>query len=53
MSKYREVEPMKKHEDPDFDDLERLEKLLRTNKLTDNQKESLSKLLQFYYFVVD
>lgn len=33
----------------DFDDLEILEKLLETKKLTKRQKESLRKLIQFYY----
>lgn len=46
MSKYRESnEPY----DVSFDDLEIIEKLLKTKKLTDKQKESIKSLLKYYY----
>ena len=53
MSRYREYEPMKESYEPTADDLYRLEKLLEAKKLTDKQKEALSKLLHFYYYTVD
>ena len=49
MSRYREPEYYSDKELPDFDDIERLEKLLEGKKLTDKQKESLRKLIRFYY----
>lgn len=46
MSKYRE--PSVPY-DVDFEDLEIIEKLLKTRKLTDRQKQALKNLLQYYY----
>lgn len=46
MSKYREPnEPY----DISFDDLEIIEKLLETKKLTDKQKQAIKNLLKEYY----
>lgn len=46
MSKYRELsEP----HDVSFEDLEIIEKLLESKKLTDKQKEALKSLLKYYY----
>ena len=46
MSKYRESsEPY----DVSFDNLEVIEKLIETKKLTDKQKEAIKSLLKYYY----
>ena len=46
MSKYRETnEP----HDVSFEDLETIEKLLESKKLTDKQKEAIKSLLKYYY----
>ena len=46
MSKYRETsEP----HDVSFEDLEIIEKLLESKKLTDKQKEAVKSLLKYYY----
>ena len=46
MSKYRE--PSEPH-DVSFEDLEIIEKLLESQKLTDKQKEAVKSLLKYYY----
>ena len=46
MSKYRE--PSVPY-DVDFDDLEIIEKLLKTKKLTDRQKQAVKNLLKEHY----
>lgn len=46
MSKYRE--PSEPH-DVTFKELEAIEKLLETKKLTDKQKEAIKSLLKYYY----
>ena len=46
MSKYRESNAP---HDVSFDDLEIIEKLLETKKLTDKQKEAIKSLLKYYY----
>ena len=46
MSKYRE--PSEPH-DVSFEELEVIEKLLETKKLTDRQKEAIKRLLKYYY----
>ena len=46
MSEYREPEEMY---DVSFNDLEIIEKLLETKKLTDKQKEAIKNLLKYYY----
>lgn len=46
MSKYRE--PSESH-DVSFEDLEVVEKLLESKKLTDKQKEAIKSLLKYYY----
>jgi len=46
MSKYRE--PNEPH-DVSFEDLETIEKLLESKKLTDKQKEAIKSLLKYYY----
>ena len=46
MSKYRE--PSATH-DVSFEDLEIIEKLLESKKLTDKQKEAVKSLLKYYY----
>ena len=46
MSKYRE--PSEPH-DVSFEELEVIEKLLETKKLTDRQKEAIKSLLKYYY----
>lgn len=46
MSKYRE--PNEAH-DVSFEELEVIEKLLETKKLTDKQKEAIKSLLKYYY----
>ena len=46
MSKYRE--PNKPH-DVSFDELEVIEKLLESKKLTDRQKEAIKSLVKYYY----
>ena len=46
MSKYRE--PSEIH-DVSFEDLEIIEKLLKSKKLTDKQKEAIKSLLKYYY----
>ena len=48
MSKYREEELFSK-DIPSFDDIECLEKLKSTSKLTSRHKEALRKLLQYWY----
>lgn len=46
MSKYRESnEP----HDVSFEDLEVIEKLLESNKLTNRQKEAIKSLVKYYY----
>ena len=50
---WRREERCKEVPDVDFDDLQILEKLLKTNKLTDRQKEALHKLIQKYHYVSD
>lgn len=46
MSKYRELsEP----HDVSFEELEVIEKLLESKKLTDKQKEAIKSLLKYYY----
>lgn len=46
MSKYREPsEPC----DVSFEELEVIEKLLKSKKLTDKQKEAIKSLLKYYY----
>ena len=47
MSKYRE--PKEVYDDVSFDDLEVIDKLLETKKLTDRQKEAIKSLLKYYY----
>ena len=47
MSKYRE--PSVPY-DVDFEDLEIIEKLLETKKLTDRQKQAIKILLKNYYY---
>ena len=46
MSKYRE--PYEPHE-VSFEELEVIEKLLKTKKITDKQKEAIKSLLKYYY----
>lgn len=46
MSKYRE--PNEPH-DVSFDELEVIEKLIKSKKLTDKQKEAIKSLLKYYY----
>ena len=46
MSKYRE--PSEPH-DVTFEELEVIEKLLETKKLTDKQKKAIKSLLKYYY----
>lgn len=46
MSEYRE--PSEPH-DVSFNDLEIIEKLLESKKLTDKQKEAIKNLLKYYY----
>ena len=46
MSKYRE--PSEPH-DVSFEELEVIEKLLETKKLTDRQKEAIKSLMKYYY----
>ena len=46
MSKYRE--PSQPH-DVSFSDLEIIDKLLESKKLTDKQKEAIKSLLKYYY----
>ena len=46
MSKYRE--PSEPH-DISFEELEVIEKLIETKKLTDKQKEAIKSLLKYYY----
>ena len=46
MSKYRE--PSESH-DVSFEELEVIEKLLESKKLTDRQKEAVKSLLKYYY----
>ena len=50
MSKYRE--PNKPH-DVSFEDLEVIEKLLKSKKLTDRQKEAIKSLVKHYYHSTD
>jgi len=46
MSKYRELnEP----HDVSFEELEVIEKLLKSKKLTDRQKEAIKSLVKYYY----
>ncbi len=46
MSRYRELsEP----HDVSFEDLEIVEKLIESKKLTDKQKEAIKSLLKYYY----
>ena len=47
MSKYRE--PSEPH-DVTFEELEIIEKLLKSKKLTDRQKEAIKSLLKHYYY---
>lgn len=50
MSKYREPsEPY----DVSFNELETIEKLVETKKLTDKQKEAIKSLLKHYYYSVN
>ena len=46
MSKYRE--PSEPH-DVSFEELEVIEKLIETKRLTDRQKEAIKSLLKYYY----
>lgn len=46
MSKYREPATIP---EVDFEDIETLEKLVNTAKLTEKQKTALRKLLDYYY----
>ena len=46
MSKYRE--PSEPH-DVLFEELEIIEKLLKSKKLTDKQKEAIKSLVKYYY----
>ncbi len=46
MSKYREPNEPR---DVSFKDLEIIEKLLESKKLTDKQKEAVKSLLKYYY----
>lgn len=46
MSKYRDRTPLVEVE---FEELEILEKLLKSKKLTDKQREALRKLIQEHY----
>lgn len=46
MSKYRELSET---HDVSFEDLEIIEKLLESKKLTDKQKEAVKSLLNYYY----
>lgn len=46
MSKYRETN---ESYDVSFEDLEIIEKLLKSKKLTDKQKEAIKSLLKYYY----
>ena len=46
MSRYRETTPTIEVQ---FEDLEILEKLLKSKKLTDKQREALRKLIQEHY----
>lgn len=50
MSKYRE--PSEPH-DVSFEDLEIIERLLETKRLTDKQKEAIKSLLKHYYCSTD
>lgn len=49
MSKYRESYILTEREYPDFNDIEVLNKLLESKKLTERQKKALYKLIQYYY----
>ena len=53
MKTRKEVSKYDRMIDITFEDLERLKKLLKSKKLTDKQKESLKKLIQFYFQVSD
>lgn len=50
MSRYRE--PNEPHY-VSFEELETIEKLLKTKKLTDKQKEAIESLLEEHYHAVD
>lgn len=50
MSKYRE--PSEPH-DVSFEELEIIDKLLKTKKLTDKQKEAIKSLEKYYYYSKD
>ena len=49
MSRYRENEPIPKEMELEFEDIEQLEKLVETKKLTEKQRLALRKILYFYH----
>lgn len=50
MSRYRESNDT---HDVSFEELEVIEKLLESKKLTDRQKEAIKSLMKYYYYSTD